>query len=100
MAMLRIEVNGSVVTNSVDHNDRDQRDRIVVPMFSIAEWLICNWWYIFYEVDKGEQSPDFVSRHVRKRMRFGPRKFSLGFCGDRMGHGIHLSDEVGGLKSR
>ena len=63
MAMLRIEVNGSVVTNSVDHNDGDLRDRIVVPMFSIAEWLICNWWHIFYEVDKGELSPDFASRH-------------------------------------
>ena len=63
MAMLRIEVNGYVVTNSIDHSDGNQRDRNVIPMFSIAEWLVCNWWHIFYEADKGEQSPDFASRH-------------------------------------
>ena len=63
MATLRIEVNGYVVTNSIDQDDRDLQDRIVVPMFSIAEWLIWNWWHIFYEVDKGEQSQEFASRH-------------------------------------
>ena len=63
MATLRIEVNGYVVTNSIDQDDQDLQDRIVVPMFSIAEWLICNWWHILYEVDEGEQSQDFASRH-------------------------------------
>ena len=63
MAMLRIEVNSSVVTKFIDHNDRELQDRIVVPMFSIAEWLVCNWWHMLYEVDKGEQSQDFASRH-------------------------------------
>ena len=63
MAMLRIEVNGSVVTKNIDHGDGDLRDRVVVPMFSIAEWLVCNWWHMLYEVDKGEQTQDFAERH-------------------------------------
>ena len=62
MAMLRIEVNGTVVTK-VNDSDSDLPDQIVVPMFSIAEWLVCNWWHILYEVDRGVQSRDFASRH-------------------------------------
>ena len=63
MALLRVEVNGSVVTKNIDRGDGDLRDRIVVPMFSIAEWLVCNWWHMLYEVDKGEQTQDFAARH-------------------------------------
>lgn len=63
MAMLRIEVNGSVVTTATNQSDGDLRDSIVVPLFSIAEWLVCNWWHIFFEVDKGDRSHDFSSRH-------------------------------------
>ena len=63
MAMLRIEVNGSTVTTGTDHGDSDLRDGFVVPMFSVAEWLVCNWWHIFFEVDRGVQSHDFASRH-------------------------------------
>ena len=63
MAMLRIEVNGSVVTTAADHSDGGLRDGIVVPMFSVAEWLVCNWWHILFEVDRGVQSQDFLCRH-------------------------------------
>ena len=63
MAMLRIEVNGSDVTTATDHSDSDLRNSVVVPLFSIAEWLVCNWWHIFFEVDKGDRSHDFTSRH-------------------------------------
>ena len=64
MAELCIKVDKSIVTRVVDRNQRSLRDRIVVPMFSIAEWLVYNWWHLFYEVgNNGEQRQDFASRH-------------------------------------
>ena len=64
MAELCIKVDESIVTRVVDRNQRLLRDRIVVPMFSIAEWLVYNWWHLFYEVgNNGEQRQDFASRH-------------------------------------
>ena len=64
MAELYIEVDEAIVTRVVDRNQRSLRDRIVVPMFSIAEWLVYNWWHLFYEVgNNGEQRQDFASRH-------------------------------------
>ena len=64
MAELFIEVDNSIVTRVFDRDQRSLRDRIVVPMFSIAEWLVYNWWHLFYEVgNNGEQRQDFASRH-------------------------------------
>ena len=64
MAELCIKVDKSVVTRVIDLNQRSVRDRIVVPMFSIAEWLVYNWWHLFHEVgNNGEQRQDFASRH-------------------------------------
>ena len=63
MARLRIEVNESVVTTVTDYSDGGLRDGIIVPLFSIAEWLVCNWWHIFFEVGKDDGSHDFASRH-------------------------------------
>ena len=64
MAELCIKVDKSVVTRVIDRNQRSLRDRIVVPMFSIAEWLVFNWWHLFHEVgNNGEQRQDFASRH-------------------------------------
>lgn len=40
--------------------------RLEVPAYPLAEWLVENWWSLFYEPEKGEQSrrdPAFRARH-------------------------------------
>ena len=40
------------------------RDHVVVPLLSVAEWLVSNWWHLWYEVaDTGYPRPGFESRH-------------------------------------
>ena len=64
MAELFIEVNGKTVTSVLDHRNRTYRDRIVVPLAPIAEWLAVHWWHLFHEVgDTREQRSDFEARH-------------------------------------
>ena len=64
MARLAIEAGGEIVTTVIDRRRRTVRDRIVVPLFGVAEWLVCNWWHIFHEIeDTGQQKPGFASRH-------------------------------------
>ena len=64
MARLEIKVGGEIVTTVADHRRRTVRDRIVVPLFGVAEWLVCNWWHLFHEIeDTGQQKPGFASRH-------------------------------------
>lgn len=43
---------------------RRYRDHVVVPLLSVAEWLVSNWWHLWYEVaDTGYPRPGFESRH-------------------------------------
>ena len=64
MATLSIRVGDVIVTDVLDRPSRTNRDHVVVPLYGVAEWLICNWWHIFHEVeDTGEQKPDFAARH-------------------------------------
>ena len=64
MATLSIAAGGATVTAALDRRSRIYSDEVVVPLFSVAEWLIANWWHLWYEVeDTGEQRPGFDSRH-------------------------------------
>lgn len=64
MATLSIEAGDARVTSVLDRGNRIFSDEVVVPLFSVAEWLITNWWHIWYEIgDTTEQRPDFDSRH-------------------------------------
>ena len=64
MATLSVEAGGTTVTSVLDRANRIYSDEVVVPLFSVAEWLVTNWWYIWYEVgDASEQRPAFESRH-------------------------------------
>lgn len=63
MAALSIETGNAIITDVLDR-PRRIRDHVVVPLCCVAEWLICNWWHIFHEVeDTREQKPDFEARH-------------------------------------
>ncbi len=64
MAALRVDVDGGTVSATVDRQSGIYSTEIVVPLFSVAEWLVANWWHIWYEVaDTNEQPPGFESRH-------------------------------------
>ncbi len=64
MAAFSVEVGGVHVTSVLDRSSRAYRDHVVVPLFTVAEWLVLHWWHIFNEVDDTrEQRPDFEARH-------------------------------------
>ena len=64
MAALRVDTDAGTVTATVDRRSRTYSDEIIVPLFSVAEWLITNWWHIWYEVaDTNGPTPEFESRH-------------------------------------
>ena len=64
MATLSVEAGGTTVTSVLDRGNRIYGHEVVVPLFSVAEWLVTNWWHIWHEIeDTGEQRPGFASRH-------------------------------------
>ena len=64
MATLSIKAGDATVTAALDRRNGIFNDEVVVPLFSVAEWLIANWWHLWYELeDTGEQRPEFDSRH-------------------------------------
>lgn len=64
MATLRVDADSATITATVDRSSRIYSNEIIVPLFNIAEWLVTNWWHLWYEVaDTNEQPPDFESRH-------------------------------------
>ena len=64
MAALRVDTDAGTVTANVDRRSRTYSDEIIAPLFSVAEWLITNWWHIWYEVaDTNGPTPEFECRH-------------------------------------
>ena len=90
MAELSIEAGNATVTAVVDRRNRSYRDHVIVPLYHVAEWLVTNWWHIWYEVaDTREQRPDFEFRH------------NLAFAGDGFVlPNLHLVPESGRMHLR
>ena len=65
MARISITVGKQVVTSVYDRYLKDYRDHIFAPLAHVAEWLVANWWHLWYEAASvsGEQRPGFLSRH-------------------------------------
>ena len=64
MAALRVDTDSGTVTATVDRRSGIYSNEIVVPLFNVAEWLVANWWHLWYEVaDTNEQPPQFEFRH-------------------------------------
>ena len=58
MAALSIEADGAAVTSVLDRPSRAWRDHVVVPLFTVAEWLVGNWWHLFHEIEStGSRNP-------------------------------------------
>ncbi len=47
---LRIQVGSRFASRLWDNTLEDERDFLDVPAFSIAEWLVKNWWSLFHEL--------------------------------------------------
>lgn len=67
-AELSIKVGSATVTSVLETTPQGRRtryrDHVVVPLLSVAEWLVSNWWHLWYEVaDTRDPRPDFESRH-------------------------------------
>lgn len=67
-AELSIRVGSATVTSVLETTPAGQRtgyrDHVVVPLLSVAEWLVSNWWHLWYEVaDTHYHRPEFESRH-------------------------------------
>ena len=64
MAALSIEADGAAITSVLDRLSRAHRNHVVVPLFTVAEWLVSNWWHLFHEIENtGEQKSGFEFRH-------------------------------------
>ena len=63
MAALTIGIDGHVVTSVLDHRSRSVRKHVVVPLITVAEWLVGNWWRIFHEVDDERPRDGFAEAH-------------------------------------
>lgn len=63
MAALSIKAAGKTVTAVLDRRNGIYSDEVVVPLFGVAEWLVTNWWHIWYEVGDAHETPAFESRH-------------------------------------
>jgi len=70
---LRISVGEWAVSRLYDHDVRSVSDRIYLPLYPVAEWMVENWWSILYEVEnKGNQyTTEFAVRHDLNRATAG-----------------------------
>ena len=64
-ASLRIQSNGSVVTQVHDMRAQTVRDFVFVPVYPLAEWLATNWWFLTRECENPFKAADpaFRRRH-------------------------------------
>jgi len=75
MGQLSIQVNGETVTSVRDCKTDARRDHVVVPLLSVAEWVVGNWCHIWHEI------PDTTVDMTRQKTGFEQRH-SLAFAGD------------------
>lgn len=56
-AELRILVEGRCVTEFWNQETGQKEESVYVPLFSIAEWVVQNWWALLYEPCHGDAPP-------------------------------------------
>ena len=65
-ADFKLAIDGQVITRILDKRAQTTRDIIRTPLFPLAEWLVTNWWSVFYEErtpSKPQAAADRESRH-------------------------------------
>ena len=90
-ASLRIQSNGSVVTQVHDMRAQTVRDFVFVPVYPLAEWLATNWWFLTRECENPVKAADpaFRRRHGLGSNREGYAFPNLGIVS--LGTQIRLS---------
>ena len=72
-ARLAIRVGGATITQVKDYRSYGLRDRILIPLYPLAEWIATHWWSLLYEV----QAPGREGYERRHNLRFGREGFAL-----------------------
>ena len=74
MAEVGIYISEVALTSHVNTDSRIQSERVVVPLYQIAEWAAAWWWAMFWEYGRwGAEDNDYLSRHDIQRA-------ATGFC--------------------
>ncbi len=77
-ASLLVRVGDSVITRVVDQRAGSVRDRIFVPLYPLAEWLVTNWWFLLREVENPIKIRDDDSA-FRRRHSLGASREGYAF---------------------
>ena len=64
-ARVSIECGGSIATIIRNRKLGITRGDIYIPLYSLAEWFVKNWWFVFNECSSSEKASDrkFLARH-------------------------------------
>ncbi len=66
MADVGIKLGDVAITSHIDEKTQAYKERITAPLFPIAEWVVANWWTLWFEqelVGPGSPRPGFAERH-------------------------------------
>ncbi len=65
MARLEILLRGEPLIRVLDHRTKSYREAVRVPLHSLAEWFVSNWWFLWreYESLPPGKPAEFDSRH-------------------------------------
>lgn len=87
-ALLSIRVGDAPITELQDLKTRSVRTGVFLPLYPLAEWLTCNWWFLMAEAARQDtaDSPNFDHRHNIRWAREGFALPSLRFVP--MGDGV------------
>jgi hypothetical protein len=72
-ARFQISVQGRVATRVISGTSKSSRNHLYLPVYPLAEWLVSNWWFIFYEY-KTQSRKDYPLRHA---LRYAGEGFAL-----------------------
>ncbi|WP_295577113.1 hypothetical protein [uncultured Lamprocystis sp.] len=72
-ARLSIRVDATTITRVNDYRSLGLRDRILIPLYPLAEWIATHWWSLLYEV----QATGRDGYERRHNLRFGREGFAL-----------------------
>jgi len=80
-ASLSIRVGDAPITELQDLKTRSVRTGVFLPLYPLAEWLTCNWWFLIAEAARPQtaDSPAFDHRHNIRWAREGFALPSLRF---------------------
>jgi len=69
---LCIHFGAACISELQDRRSRSVRRQVCLPLYPLAEWLACNWWFLTTETEcRGVKAPEFDRRHNLRWAREG-----------------------------